>query len=328
MRNLFKERPYFQRRHLSFRQRTELPANLYVRCDRCQELLYIREYEKNLKVCQKCEHHARLTAQERIEQLLDPGSFVEEDRDLLAADPLGFSSLGQSYPERVAEARQKTGLNEAMLAGRGQLEGLSLRLTVCDFAFMGASMGSVVGEKLVRAIERCIDERLPLVAVVASGGARMHEGIFSLMQMAKTSVALAELGEARLPFISVLTDPTTGGVTASWAGLGDVLLAEPGALIGFAGPRVIEQITKQKLPADAQRAEFLLQHGMLDQVVARRDLRATLGRLLRLYRQGPGARGQGPGLEADREVQRGNGAAPAVPLTSTSGNERPQAHGS
>ena len=283
MRNLFKERPRFQRPHLPFRQKSELAANLWVRCNHCQELLYVREYEKNLKVCQKCEHHARLTGRERIEQLLDPDSFVEEDADLRAADPLGFSSLDQTYPEKVAETRQSTGLAEAMTSGLGCLEQIPLRLAVCDFAFMGASMGSVVGEKLARATERCLAERLPLVAVVTSGGARMHEGVFALLQMAKTSAALARLGEARLPFISVLTDPTTGGVTASWAGLGDVLIAEPGALIGFAGPRVIEQITKQKLPPDAQRAEFLLQHGMLDLVVHRRDLRATLARLLRLY---------------------------------------------
>jgi acetyl-CoA carboxylase carboxyl transferase subunit beta len=285
MRQLFKDRPHFQRPHLHRRHRPEMPANLWVRCEKCHELLYVREYEKNLKVCQKCEHHARLTAHERIEQLLDEGSFLEEDAELAAADPLGFQSLGQSYPDKVAETREKTGLAEAMLCGRGALEGRPLRLAVCDFAFMGASMGSVVGEKLVRAVERCLAERLPLVAVVTSGGARMHEGIFSLMQMAKTSTALVGLAEARLPFICLLTDPTTGGVTASWAGLGDVLIAEPGALIGFAGPRVIEQITKQKLPPGAQRAEFLLQHGMLDLVVPRRELRPTLGRLLRLYGQ-------------------------------------------
>ena len=293
MRNLFKERPHFQRPHLPLRRKPEVPANLWVRCEKCHELLYVRENEKNLKVCQKCEHHARLSAQERIEHLLDPHSFGEEDAALVAADPLGFESLGQTYPDKIAETREKTGLPEAMLCGRGSLEGLPLRLAVCDFRFMGASMGSVVGEKLVRSIERCLAEGLPLVAVVTSGGARMHEGVFSLMQMAKTAAALVRLGEARLPFISVLTDPTTGGVTASWAGLGDVLIAEPGALIGFAGPRVIEQITKQKLPADAQRAEFLLQHGMLDLVVPRRELRSTLARLLWLYRRDGGRDGRG-----------------------------------
>jgi acetyl-CoA carboxylase carboxyl transferase subunit beta len=283
VRNLFERRPHFQRPHLPFRQRRDVPTNLWVRCDRCHELLYVREYEKNLRVCQKCEHHARLSARERIKQLVDEGSFIEEDAGLTALDPLGFTIPGQTYPEKVAETRDKTGLAEALLSGRGRLDGQPLRLACCDFAFMGASMGSAVGEKLVRAVERCLAERLPLVGVATSGGARMHEGIFSLMQMAKTSAALGRLGEARLPFISVLADPTTGGVTASWAGLGDVLIAEPGALIGFAGPRVIEQITKQKLPPDAQRAEFLLQHGMLDLVVHRRDLRPTIARLLHLY---------------------------------------------
>jgi acetyl-CoA carboxylase carboxyl transferase subunit beta len=286
MRSLFKDRPHFQRPHLP-RRKPKLPANLWVRCEneKCHELLYIREFEQNLKVCQKCDHHARLAAQERIEQLLDRGSFVEEDSDLEAADPLGFESLGLTYPQKLAETRQKTGLREAMSSGRGSLEKLPIRLAVCDFAFMGASMGSVVGEKLARAAERCVAEGLPLVAVSSSGGARMQEGIYSLMQMAKTSAALARLGEARLPFISVLADPTTGGVTASWAGLGDVLIGEPGALIGFAGPRVIEQITKQKLPPDAQRAEFVLSHGMLDMVVPRSDLRPTLAQLLRLFQR-------------------------------------------
>jgi acetyl-CoA carboxylase carboxyl transferase subunit beta len=226
-----------------------------------------------------------VTARERIEQLLDPDSFIEEDAQLVAGDPLSFRSLDQSYPDKLAETRRKTGLPEALLCGRGLLEELPLRLAVCDFGFLGGSMGAAMGEKLVRAVERCLSEGLPLVSVCTSGGARMHEGIFALMQMAKTSAAVARLGEARLPFICVLTDPTTGGVTASWAGLGDVLIAEPGALVGFAGPRVIEQITKQKLPPDAQRAEFLLQHGMIDLVVPRRELRSTLARLVRLYRR-------------------------------------------
>lgn len=283
MRNIFKDRPRFQRPHLPFRHKPELPANLWTRCEKCHAQLYVREYERNLKVCQKCDYHAQLSARERIEQLVDPGSFREEDGELRSGDPLGFYSLGQTYPDKLAESREKTGLPEAMLCGQATIEQKALRLAVCDFAFMGGSMGSVVGEKLVRAVERCLAERLPLVAVSTSGGARMHEGIFALMQMAKTSVALARLGEAGLPFLPILADPTTGGVPASWAGLGDVLIGEPGALIGFAGPRVIEQITKQKLPPDAQRAEFLMQHGMLDLIVPRRELRPTLARLLRLY---------------------------------------------
>jgi len=268
-----------------------VPANLWVRCgnDRCKELIYTREFEKNLRVCQKCHHHARLPASERIAQLLDEGSFQEEDRELRSGDPLGFVSAGQRYQDRLVETQTKTGLNEAIICGTGAIEGAALRLAVADFSFMGASMGSVVGEKVARAIERSLEDRLPFLSVCSSGGARMHEGIFSLMQMAKTSAALARLGDAGVPFFCLLTDPTTGGVTASFAGLGDVMLAEPGALVGFAGPRVIEQITKQKLPPGTQRAEFQLEHGMIDKVVHRRDLRPTLSRLLRLYTGQPSA---------------------------------------
>ena len=263
----------------------DVPANLWVRCgnDRCKELIYTREFEKNLRVCQKCQFHARLPSSERIAMLLDEGTFREEDPGLRAGDPLGFVSAGQRYQDKLAETQAKTKLTEAITCGTGAIEGGALRLAVADFSFMGASMGSVVGEKVARAIERSIDDRLPFLAVCSSGGARMHEGIFSLMQMAKTSAALARLGDARVPFFCLLTDPTTGGVTASFAGLGDVMLAEPGALVGFAGPRVIEQITKQKLPPGTQRAEFQLEHGMIDRVVHRRDLRSTLARLLRMY---------------------------------------------
>jgi acetyl-CoA carboxylase carboxyl transferase subunit beta len=262
-----------------------VPANLWVRCgnDRCKELIYTREFEKNLRVCQKCHHHARLPVSERLAQLLDEGTFQEEDHGLKSGDPLGFVSSGQRYRDRLVETQNKTGLNEAVICGTGAIEGAPLRLSVADFSFMGASMGSVVGEKIARAIEHSIEDRKPFLAVCSSGGARMHEGIFSLMQMAKTSAALALLGDAHVPFFCLLTDPTTGGVTASFAGLGDVMLAEPGALVGFAGPRVIEQITKQKLPPGTQRAEFQLEHGMIDKVVHRRDLRPTLARLLRLY---------------------------------------------
>jgi acetyl-CoA carboxylase carboxyl transferase subunit beta len=198
-------------------------------------------------------------------------------------DPLGFVSLDQPYVSKVAETQAKTGLEEAVLTGTARILEHPARLSVCDFAFFGASMGSVMGEKITRAAERCTEDRLPLILVTSSGGARMHEGIYSLMQMAKTSAALARMGRARVPCISVLTDPTTGGVTASFASLGDVILAEPGALIGFAGPRVIEQTTKQKLPPGAQRPEFLLKHGMIDAIVHRRELRPTLAKLLTIY---------------------------------------------
>jgi acetyl-CoA carboxylase carboxyl transferase subunit beta len=260
-------------------------ANLWVRCDneRCREMLYVREFENNLKVCHKCGHHARLAARERIQQLVDDGSFVEHDSELAPADPLGFAASGESYSRRLIAAASKTGEREAAIGGRATIEGVPLELVVLDFGFMGASMGSVVGEKIARAADRAAERGVALVSVSASGGARMHEGIFSLMQMAKTVTALASLGAARVPHISILADPTLGGVTASYAGVGDIIVVEQGALVGFAGPRVIEQITKQKLPPDAQRAAFLLEHGMVDLVVPRRELRPTLSRALRLY---------------------------------------------
>ncbi|MEA2641811.1 MAG: acetyl-CoA carboxylase carboxyl transferase subunit beta [Chloroflexota bacterium] len=263
------------------------PGDLWVQCARCHELIYRKEFEDNYKTCPKCSHHARITASERIEMLADPGSWVEEDAGMRPADPLQFESLGKAYPDKVAEEQAKTGMDEAILTGCARIEDHLTRLAVCDFGFLGASMGSVVGERVTRAAERSAAESTPLVLVACSGGARMHEGIYSLMQMAKTSAALAQLGRARVPCFSVLTDPTTGGVTASFASLGDVILAEPGALVGFAGPRVIEQTTRQKLPPDAQSPEKLLQHGMIDAVVHRRELRATLGKLLRLYTIAP-----------------------------------------
>ncbi len=268
---------------------------LWVRCEneRCRELLYAREFENNLKVCHKCEHHARLKARERIHQLVDEGSFLEHDAGLTPADPLGFVASGESYTGRLIAATSKTGECEAAISGGAAINGVPLELVVLDFRFMGASMGSVVGEKIARAADRAAERRVALVSVSASGGARMHEGIFSLMQMAKTVTALASLGAAQAPHISVLADPTLGGVTASYAGVGDVIVVEQGALVGFAGPRVIEQITKQKLPPDAQRAAFLLEHGMVDLVVPRRELRPTLGRLLRLY-AGAGRRVETP----------------------------------
>ncbi|MFN8523832.1 MAG: acetyl-CoA carboxylase, carboxyltransferase subunit beta [Chloroflexota bacterium] len=266
-------------------------ASLWARCggENCKELIYSRELEHNLGVCPKCGYHSRLGARERIQQLLDEGTFNEEDASLLPGDPLGFVSAGQPYTEKLTEAQAKSDLAEAVVCGTGRIKGQLVRVVVADFAFMGASMGSVVGEKFTRAAARCASTGTPLLAVCSSGGARMHEGIFSLMQMAKTASALARLGEARVPFFVLLTDPTTGGVTASFAGLGDVMLAEPGALVGFAGPRVIEQITKQKLPPGTQRSEFQLEHGMVDLVVHRRDLRDVLERLIGMYGGTPAA---------------------------------------
>jgi acetyl-CoA carboxylase carboxyl transferase subunit beta len=287
MRNLFRKAPPYIT--VPGRARPEAPASggdgLWVRCEneRCRELLYAREFENNLKVCHKCQHHARLSARERVQQLVDEDTFVERDARLGPADPLRFAAADSAYRRKLAEAESKSGEREAAIAGSAAIDGLPIELVVLDFGFMGASMGSVVGEKLARAADRAADRHAPLVTVSASGGARMQEGIFALMQMAKTVSALASLGAARVPHISVLADPTLGGVTASYAGVGDVIVAEEGALVGFAGPRVIEQITKQKLPADAQRTAFLLEHGMVDLVVQRRELRSTLVRLLRLF---------------------------------------------
>lgn len=261
-----------------------LPTNLAVKCPNCRELLVAKDLEKNVKVCQRCGHHFKLSAWERIQLLTDPDTFKEFAEELRSADPLSFVDRTTSYARSVADKRAKTGLEDAAVVGRARIDGLPVVLAVFDFNFIGGSMGSVVGEKLTRAIEMGERERTPVIIVSASGGARMQEGMYSLMQMAKTSAALGRLAEAGVPYISVLTDPTTGGVSASFAFLGDVILAEPGALIGFAGPRVIEQAIHQRLPADANTSEFVLAHGMIDAVVHRRDLRAELARLLRLYR--------------------------------------------
>jgi acetyl-CoA carboxylase carboxyl transferase subunit beta len=258
-------------------------GNLAVKCPKCREILYGRDWEKNLKVCSRCDYHFKLTAYERIELLVDPDSFAEVDAEIISVDPLNFKMRAQSYMGKLSEEREKSGLNEAVVSGQATIEGRQLALAVMDFRFMGGSMGSVVGEKITRAIELGCERRIPVLIVSTSGGARMQEGLYSLMQMAKTSAALARLGEAKVPFYSLLSDPTTGGVTASFAMLGDVALAEPGALIAFAGPRVIEQFMHVKMPEGTVNSEFALQHGMIDAVVHRRDLRQTLARLLTLY---------------------------------------------
>ncbi len=259
-------------------------GNLALKCPKCKALLYGRDWEKNLKVCSHCNYHFKLTAQERIALLTDPDSFVEMDADIISVDPLTFVSRSQVYATKLEEERQNVGLNEAVVSGHATIESMPLALAVMDFRFIGGSMGSVVGEKITRTIELGIKQRMPVLISSASGGARMQEGLYSLMQMAKTSAALAKLGEVQIPFFSLLTDPTTGGVTASFAMLGDVILAEPGALVCFTGPRVIEQFMHIKLPEGAVNSEFALQHGMIDAVVHRRDLRHTLARLLRLYK--------------------------------------------
>ena len=259
---------------------SRVPEGLWVKCGSCKEILYRKDVLKNLSVCPKCAFHFRISAPERLDMLFD-GAWEEFDRGLVSADPLGFHD-SRPYAERLRAAKAKTDSWDALVSAAGLLGGRRTIVGAMEYAFIGGSMGVVVGEKVTRAIERAIEEKLPLVVVSCSGGARMMEGTLSLMQMAKISAALARLNDARLPFLSVLTDPTTGGVTASYAMLGDLNIAEPGALIGFAGPRVIEQTIRQKLPAGFQRSEFLLEHGMLDMVVDRRELKRTLVRSIGL----------------------------------------------
>ncbi len=264
----------------------------FAKCDTCRELIFEGDLKKNMRVCPRCGHHFRLGAQERIELIVDDmDAFQIFDDDLRSTDPLRFVSRSQAYAAKLDEYQEKAHVSEAVVTGMGTVEGLPLSLAVMDFAFIGGSMGTVVGERLTRAIERGVQGRCPVVIFAASGGARMQENLFSLFQMAKTSAALAKLTTVGQPFISVLTDPTTGGVTASFASLGDIILAEPGALIGFAGPIVIEQSMHQKLPPGTDTSEFALAHGMIDMIVDRRSLRSTLAHLLRLYATGEQAGG-------------------------------------
>jgi len=259
-----------------------IAEGLWVKCDSCKEIVYRAEVDRAGRVCPKCRYPFRISARERIASLADEGSFEEREALLRSRDPLGFKDT-KKYVDRLKAARSKTGLEEAVVTGLARVGGYPVTLAVFEFAFLGGSMASVVGEKLTRAIELSIQKRLPLIIVSASGGARMQEGILSLMQMAKTSAALQRLAAERLPYVSLLTDPTTGGVTASFAMLGDVILAEPRALIGFAGPRVIAETIRQPLPEGFQRSEFLLEHGQLDLVVERRELRETLRRILAFF---------------------------------------------
>ncbi len=253
-------------------ERVVKTENVFVKCDGCEEHLYKRELEEALQVCTHCGHHFRIGARERLEMLFDDGRYDEIDSEVISMDPLEFVDT-KPYPARLKQARQVSGLPEAIISARGKVSDHLVFAGAMDMLFIGGSMGSAVGEKVTRLIEHAIKEHGAVVTFAASGGARMQEGTLSLMQMAKIAAALAQLEEKRLPFISVLTDPTTGGVTASFAMLGDVIIAEPKALIGFAGPRVIEQTIRQKLPKDFQRSEFLLEHGMLDAIVDRRELR-------------------------------------------------------
>jgi acetyl-CoA carboxylase carboxyl transferase subunit beta len=252
---------------------------LFEKCPSCDAALYVRELEESSQVCPHCSHHFRIGARQRLAMLYDEGKYDELDSEVVSGDPLNFTDT-KPYKDRLAQARRKTGLPEAVINARGTMGGHPVIISAMDFQFLGGSMGVAVGEKITRTIERALKERAAVVVVSMSGGARMQEGTLSLMQMAKISAALARLDAARLPFISVLTDPTTGGVTASFAMLGDIIIAEPKALIGFAGPRVIEQTIRQKLPKDFQRSEFLLEHGMVDDIVDRREMRDYIIKLL------------------------------------------------
>ena len=257
----------------------KVPYGLWVKCDHCGEIIYKKEVERNLDVCPKCDYHFRISAAARIAITFDENTFVEFDSKMEPVDALDFRDL-KKYKDRLKSAQKETGLRDAMISGEGLIGGQKAAAAVFEFSYMGGSMGSVVGEKITRVIERAIEARAGAVIFSSSGGARMQESILSLMQMAKTSAALAKLREAGLPYVSVLTDPTMGGVSASFAMLGDVIIAEPRALIGFAGPRVIAETIRQKLPEGFQRAEYLLEHGMLDMIVERKLLKETISKLL------------------------------------------------
>lgn len=274
---------------MPFGRRKELPSHLWTQCPECGEMLFNKQLVRNQMVCPKCEHHFKLGAKARIEMLVDKGSFQEQDAQLSSGDPLRFVD-SKPYPARIAAAQAKSGQKDAVLTGSASIAGVPIVLAVMDFDFIGGSMGSVVGEKIARAAERALAERRALVIVSASGGARMQEGAIALMQMAKIVAALARLGDAGIAYISVLTDPTTGGVLASYGSLGDLILAEPKALIGFSGARVTDQTIGEKLPKGFQRAEFVLEHGFVDQIVPRSQLRERIGFFLQALRPELGER--------------------------------------
>src|SRR5881296_142313 len=261
------------------RVRTE---GLWVKCDNCRQIIWKKDLEENLNVCPKCEKHNRIDARTRLAQLLDDNEYEIFDSNLVSTDPLKFMDL-KAYSSRLKQAQADTGLKDAVVNASGKLNDRSVIVSAMEYAFIGGSMGAVVGEAITRAIERALESKRPIIIVSASGGARMMEGVISLMQLAKISAALSRLDDAKIPYISILTDPTTGGVTASFAMLGDLNIAEPGALIGFAGPRVIEQTIRQKLPQGFQRSEFLLQHGMIDAIVHRKDMKAFIANSLKIF---------------------------------------------
>lgn len=264
---------------VSVENKPSIPGGLWIKCDKCGQIIYKEDLDNNFKVCPYCDHHFRMTARERVDFIADQDTFIEFDENMQSVNPLDF----QGYEEKIQGLMKKTGLNEAVVTGRAFIHGEETVLCVMDSFFMMGSMGSVVGEKIVRAVENAIELRLPVIIFTTSGGARMQEGMYSLMQMAKTSAALGKLSDSGLLYVTVLTDPTTGGVTASFASLGDIILSEPGALIGFAGRRVIEETIRKKLPDDFQSAEFLIEHGFIDKIVPRADLKNTLKSILFIH---------------------------------------------
>jgi acetyl-CoA carboxylase carboxyl transferase subunit beta len=267
-------------------RKSTLPEGLWSKCPSCEAVLYATDLEKNAQVCPQCGHHNRLDARARIAMLLDPEGRFEIGAEVLPTDPLKFKD-SRRYTERFSDAATATGETDSLVVMQGAIKSVSVVVAAFEFDFMGGSMGSVLGERFVRGVQTAVEQRLPFLCVTASGGARMQEGLFSLMQMAKTTAALTKLSDAGLPFISILTDPTMGGVSASFAFIGDIVIAEPGALIGFAGPRVIEQTVRQKLPEGFQRAEFLLEKGAVDMIVDRREMRDKLVRLLTMLQRRP-----------------------------------------
>lgn len=276
------------KREVGANHRSSLPEGLWHKCPACEAVLYATDLEANLQVCPKCGHHQRLKARQRLDLLLDEAARQEIGADVVPTDSLRFKD-SKTYPARLKEAAESSGETDALVVMQGSVKGIPVVAAVFEFDFMGGSMGSVLGERFVRGVQRALDENLPFLCVTASGGARMQEGLFSLMQMAKTTAVLTRLSEKRLPFISILTDPTMGGVSASFAFVGDIVMAEPGALIGFAGPRVIEQTVREKLPEGFQRSEFLLEKGAIDLIVDRREMRDKLAEILALLQNLPAA---------------------------------------
>jgi acetyl-CoA carboxylase carboxyl transferase subunit beta len=280
MKEIFKRHPRYAQAPQDFEA---LPDNLWIRCPQCKELLYSREHEQALYVCSKCKYHSPVSATDRLAMTLDDGTFVEHDAAIRSTDPIHFRSSGESYADKLNKYTEQADANEAFIYGTGCIEGQEVVMGVIEFKFCGGTVGAATGEKLARAVDLAVERRLPLILVSGGGGMRMQEGIISLMQMAKTLAALDRLRDEGLPYISIMVDPCLGGTTASYAMMGDVNIAEPGAYIGFAGRRVIEQTMRQKLPQDAATAEFLLQHGMIDMVTQRAEIPGVLARLLKIY---------------------------------------------